>query len=55
MPLIDGKRKSYNNITMGDICKKGGFKSCWDMNISILNVLESDWGYAKIIYKDEEE
>ena len=48
MPLINGKRKKYNNITMGEICEKGRFGSCCDMNMSVICILENEWGYAKI-------
>ena len=48
MPLINGKRRNFNNIQQGDIADKYGFKSTWDMNISILSILEKEWGYAKI-------
>ena len=50
MPLMDGfaKRKKWDNIEYGFIAEKYGFESVWDMNITILSILEKEWGYAKI-------
>ena len=53
MPLINGKRRKFDNIEQGSIYYEYGFESTWDMNISILSILEKEWGYAKIKYGEE--
>lgn len=55
MPLVNGNRRKWNSISMGDFCKIGGFESCWDMSVTIAHILESEWGYAKVIYGEEYE
>tara|TARA_R100000655_G_scaffold103136_2_gene149377 strand:+ start:401 stop:748 length:348 start_codon:yes stop_codon:yes gene_type:complete len=56
MPLIDGiaKRKKWDNINQGVIAEKYGFDSTWNMNITILSILEKEWGYAKIDWGNDE-
>ena len=50
-PLIDGKRRDITNVEMGEINKHFDFKPL-DFTITIGNILEREWGYAKIEWGD---
>ena len=51
-PLIDGRRRDISNVEIGKIEKHFGFKYPLDFSITIGNVLEKEWGYAKIEWRE---
>ena len=54
-PLINGKRRSFTNITMGEIAEYCGFDNCYYLSLNQFIYLEKEWGYAMVDWNHEYE